>query len=440
MIDEGLKQDVLKRQEAMLAHLGEDVMILQSGDASTQRRQAPAFFYMTGFPQKNSVAVFDPTQETECVTLFVRGKIRQEEVWHGFAIGVDKTREHFPADAVYDIKKLESVLAGRLKDRRVHAKFERDHPSTKTLEKLIESAGATLVTDKEESALRQIVAMRAIKTPWEIEQIRKAVEITGLGHHRCMQAVSRQTHEYQVEAEFAHACTMAGAREFAFSTIAAGGANATCQHYMDNDAPIGKDDMILLDSGCRWNMYSADLTRTFPASGKFTGIQRELYEVVLASEKAGVEAVGPTVRLHDLHVLAAQVLIDGLKQIGILHGSTEEIIEKNAYKDFWPGALCHSLGLDTHDPVPAAEYGGKDAKKTLEPGMIITVEPGFYSQDFNHQIPEKYKHLGIRIEDDVLVTADGYENLSRDVVKEVDDVEAMVSGGRGGTDSSRTPA
>ncbi len=428
-MNKDLYSELQGRQKHILECLGDDLHILPSG-ASTARtemfRQDSNFHYLTGFPETGSVAVFDPTQDSENVTMFVKEKNRQEEVWQGFMVGVRKAQETFPADKVYDIKKLEATLKDRLKGRTVYYKAVQNHPQSKLLEKLLKDSDAEIKT--EGGPFDKVGELRVIKSDWELEQMRQAINITGEGHHACMRKVIEHKFEYQLEAEFEYACKMRGVRGFSFGAIVAAGAHGTCQHYVENNGPISDGDLVLIDSGAEWNMYAADITRTFPATGTFSPVQRDFYEVVLASQKAGVDAVEPGLRLYDLQVISARVLIDGLKSLKVLHGSTDEIIEKEAYKDFWPGGLCHSLGLDVHD-VMTQGYSGRDAEKKLAPGMVITVEPGFYSQDFNHQLPEEFKHIGIRIEDDVLVTDNGHENLSIGIVKEVTDVEQMVQSG-----------
>ena len=422
-------RDIKRRQKAVLKSLGSDVLILATdvgasggfghgGDGN--------FFYLTGFPESRAVVVLDPTQDREPVALFVKAKIRHEEVWEGFAIGVQAAGETFPVDRAHDIRRLEATLKDRLQGRTVYFKSASGMPVCRTLDGILEDAGCTV---RETGApFDRIADLRIVKSAWELKQIREAVRITGEAHHACMRMGGTHRFEYQFETEFEHTCKMQGVRRFGFHPIVAAGAHAPCQHYMENDGPVGPDELVLIDAGAAWNRYTADLTRTFPASGTFSPVQRDLYAVVLASQKAGVAAVRPGVRIHDLHVTAARVLIDGLKDLGILHGATDEIIEKKAYQDFWPGGLAHSLGLNVHDVTPAA-YRGPEATKTLAPGMVITIEPGFYGQDFNHQLPERFKHIGIRIEDDVLVTKSGHENLSVDTVKEIEAVEAMVQAG-----------
>ncbi|MDT8391048.1 MAG: aminopeptidase P family protein [Lentisphaeria bacterium] len=421
-------KDIRSRQKKLLKSLGNDLLILPAGAPAPgvgRFRQDSYFSYLTGFPEQGAVAVFDPSQDTERVCLFVREKDRQDEVWNGFTIGVKQTGDSFPADKAHDIKHLESVLKKRLKGRTVFYNPPPNHPQHARLDKLLKDQEAEVHAEGE--VFDRLAEMRLIKSSWELKQIRQAIAITRDAHHACMRVAKTHRFEYQFEAEFDYACKTRGALHVAFGTIVAAGPHGTCQHYVDNAGPVGATDLVLIDAGAAWNGYCADITRTFPASGTFTPVQRDFYAVVLAAQKAGLDMVAPGVRFHDLQIRAATVLVDGLKDLKLLHGATAEIIEKDAYRDFWPAGLSHSLGLDVHDVTPSA-FRGRDAERTLEAGMVITVEPGFYSQDFNHQISEDIKGIGIRIEDDVLVTETGHENLSADVVKEVDDVERMIQG------------
>lgn len=429
MIDETLYHEIEKRQARVLETLGEDVLILPAGQppADVGRfRQQSDFSYLAGFPEAGAVCVFDPSREEDAVTLFVKEKNQRDEVWNGFTVGVKKGGECFPVGAAHGLAKLVETLAGRFRGRRVYYRAAPHHPQHERIQKLLTEQDAEVRAKGE--VFDEIVRMRMIKSEWELQQMRRAIEITQEAHHACMRAGRRHRHEYQFEAEFEYACKMRGVLHFAFGTIVAAGAHGTCQHYVDNAGPVGENDLVLIDAGAAWNGYCADVTRTFPASGTFSPRQRDFYAVVLAAQKAGVERVAPGVRVRDLHDHAARVLVNGLKKLDILHGETDAIVEKEAYRDFWPAGLSHSLGLDVHDVIPK-DFRGTNATETLQPGMVITVEPGFYSQDFNHQIPQECKGIGIRIEDDVLVTPDGHENLSAGVVKEIDDVERMVCEG-----------
>jgi Xaa-Pro aminopeptidase len=422
--------DIQTRQKRLLSFLGKDIFILLSGHDCYRNshneyafRQGSNFAYLTGFPEKGCVAVFDPTADAP-VTLFVKERIQVEEVWQGFTIGVVGTRERYPVDTAVNVKELESKLRPRLRGRRVHFLTSPAHPLDGTITEMIADSEATFVS--ENSAQDELTRMRVVKSAWEIAQIRRAVELTGEAQHAAMRATPASRWEFEVEAAFEYKMKCGGARGFSFQTIVASGPRATCQHYVANDAALDPDGLVLLDGGAEWNCYAGDLTRTWPASGTFNQVQRDLYEVVLASEKAGVEATLPGAMLDDIQRRSAEVLLEGLKDLGLAHGSTAGIVESGAYKEFWPGFIGHMIGLDVHDVTPAKAFRGLDATEALGPGMIFTVEPGFYSQAFNCQMPMKFQGIGIRIEDVVLVTEDGNENLSRDVVKEIEDVESMI--------------
>jgi len=420
--------EISNRQQRLVEALGDDLLIVPAGSASgaiSRFRQASNFFYLTGFPEHGAVLVIDPGDENGAVNLFIRENDERETIWDGFTMGVEKTAANYPADTVSHINDLEAFLEKRLHGRCLHYRPAEKHPFGSVIGSAIREQNPEV--SAEGAIFDLIVEMRMVKSPAEIEHIRKAVAITRAAMHACMRAGTRHRMEYQFEAELEYHFRKEGALHNAFGTIVAAGSHATCQHYIENDGPVGEDDLILIDGGAVWQGYCGDLTRTFPASGTFSTIQRELYEVVLASEKAGIEKVAPGVCMIDIHKHAAAVLIDGLKEMKLLHGDTEELIESERYKEIWPGALCHALGIDVHD-VTLPGYPKGD--RPLKPGMVITVEPGFYSQAFNEAIPEAYRGIGIRIEDNVLVTEDGHENLSIDTVKEVSDVEALVQSGR----------
>ena len=411
------------RQKRLLNTLGSDTLIIPAEiprSAISRFLQATDFYYLSGFPEHGAVLVMDAGE----VHLFIKENSQKEQVWDGFTMGIDQAGEECPADKVHHIAELEPFLSSRINGRKVHYKEVQEHPSGGLIETLLKQQNSKIVKNSE--VFDAITEMRMVKSPHEIEQMRKAIQITSEAHHACMRAGTRHRKEYQFEAEIEYVYKMHGSMHHAFGAIVAAGNHATCQHYIENSGPVGDQDLILVDTGALWNNYCADLTRTFPASGKFTSIQRDLYEIVLASEKAGVEMVAPGVCMIDIHKHSAAILIDGLKGLGLIKGDTQQLVESAAYKEFWPGALCHSLGLDVHDVLLDGYHKGD---KPLKPGMVITVEPGFYSQAFNRDIPEEYRQIGIRIEDDVLVTENGCENLSIDTVKEVADVEAMVQSG-----------
>lgn len=419
--------ECLGRQQKLLETLGSDIFVLLGGVPLTsigRFRQNSDFLYLTGFEEHGGVLVMDSTDATGPVHLFVRENSEKEQIWEGFTMGIDRAAECCPADSIRHIREFEAFVQDRLKGRKLHFRSVPGHPCGELLEAEALRQGASVI--REGAVFDAITEMRMVKSPYEIEQMREAIRITSEAHHACMRAGMRHRREYQFEAEFEYACKMQGVLHFAFGTIVAAGNHATCQHYIENTGPVGDNDLVLIDAGAVWNGYCADLTRTFPASGVFSTLQRDLYEIVLAAQKAGIERVAPGVCMIDIHRHAAVILIDGMKDLGLIQGSTQEWVESTNYKDYWPGALCHSLGIDVHDGLLPGYHKGD---KPLKPGMVITVEPGFYSQAFNREIAEEFREIGIRIEDNVRVTADGYENMSIATVKEVSEVEAMVQAG-----------
>ncbi len=421
--------EIKVRQQQLLKALDNDLFILPAGVPQLEISrfvQDTNFFYLTGFPEQGAILIIDPTGASEQISLFVRENTEHEQVWDGFTMGVEQASALCPADKVRKTNELADFLDRlQLQSRRVYYRAVPGHPACELIEKAIQSQGAELL--QQGPALDKLMHMRMIKSPLEIELMRQAINITGEAHHACMRAGMRYRHEYQFEAEFEYTCKLQGILNWAFGSIVAAGNHATCQHYIENAGVVRDQDLVLLDGGGVWDHYCADITRTFPASGRFSSVQRDLYQVVLTAEKAGIEMVAPGVCMSELHRHSAVVLIEGLKDLGVIKGNTDELIDSAAYKDIWPGALCHSLGLDVHDELLPGYHKGD---KALEPGMVITVEPGFYAQAFNPDIPEDFRKIGIRIEDDILVTETGYENLSVATVKEVADVESMVQSGQ----------
>ena len=422
MLDKNHLKDLKRRHSQVLKFLEDRVLIVVSGyekvrnnDVHYDFRQDSTFNYLTGFPEPDSVALFDPDSESENYVLFVRERDRFMELWNGFRFGSEGAMEHFKPDAAYTISQLEEVLLKKLCDRKVVLLCEENHPLEDRLLTLTE--GLRRKTDEEE-AVKFISSLRCIKSEFEIECMRKASKISIDAHHSLMKIAPSSEYEYNLHADLVHSCMNRGASIMAYPPIVASGVNATCLHYNSNNTKIDRDGLILVDAGCEIGGYAADITRTFPASGKFTDIQKDCYELVLNAQNDVLAKVRPGESLGSLHTTAVDTLVDGLIGMGIIKCSHEEAIEKKAYTDYYPHGTGHWLGLDVHDTGP-----GKDAH--FVEGMAFTVEPGLYFQTYNDRILESYKGIGIRIEDNVVVTADGYENLTANCVKEVKDIEGL---------------
>jgi len=340
------------------------------------------------------------------------------ELWNGFRFGTEGAKEYFNPDEAYTVSQLEEVLLKKLSGRKVVLLCEQYHPLE---ERLLTLTEGLRLTDDEEEIIQKISSMRLVKSEFEIDCMREASRISIDAHHKLMENASSVDHEYNLHADFIHHCTSEGAMILAYPPIVASGANATCLHYGANNQPIEKNGLVLVDAGCEIGGYAADITRTFPASGKFSNVQKMCYDLVLKAQQDVLDKVRPGESLSSLHSVAVNTLTEGLISMGIIKSSLDEAIEKRNYTDYFPHGTGHWLGLDVHDTGP-----GKEAKFT--PGVAFAVEPGLYFQTYNDSILEEFKGVGIRIEDNIIVTEDGYENLTEACVKQAEDVEAKVQG------------
>ena len=425
MPDQTLLAELKKRQKEFLEFIDDRIVIIVSGfekvrnnDVYHPFRQDSTFNYFTAFPEPDSVALFDASSESENYLLFVRERDKFMELWNGFRFGTKGALENFKPDSAYSVSQLEEVLLKKLSDRKVVLLCEDAHPLEERLETL---ADGLRTLEDEQEIIQKISSMRVIKSEYEISCMREASRISIEAHHGLMEKVSTSSFEYNLHADFVHTCMNQGAGSMAYPPIVASGANATCLHYGVNDKALDKSGLVLVDAGCEIGGYAADITRTFPASGTFTPVQKDCYDLVLQAQLDVLEKVMPGESLSSLHSVAVNTLTEGLISMGIIKCSIDEAIDKRNYTDYYPHGTGHWLGLDVHDSGP-----GKDAK--FEVGMAFTVEPGLYFQTYNEKILEEYKGIGIRIEDNVVVTEKGYENLTSACVKTSADVEKKVLG------------
>lgn len=417
--------ELKKRQAEVLEFIGDRVLIVVSAfekvrnnDVHHPFRQDSTFHYLTAFPEPDSVAVFDAQDDRESYQLFVRERDKFMELWNGFRFGTEGAREYFRADAAYAVSELEDVLLKKLAGRKVVLLCEASHPLEERLLTLSEGLRST---EDEEEIIQKLSFMRLVKSEFEIHCMREASRISIQGHHALMENVLKTEYEYRLHADFVHKCMSEGALVMAYPPIVASGVNATCLHYHANNMAVDRNGLVLVDAGCEIGGYAADITRTFPASGKFTEVQKMCYELVLQAQEDVLAKVMPGETLSSLHAVAVNTLTEGLVSMGVIKSSIDEAIEKRTYVDYYPHGTGHWLGLDVHDAGP-----GKEEK--FKPGMAFTVEPGLYFQTYNEAVLEEFKGLGIRIEDNVLVTKDGCENLTSSCVKKLEDVEAKVLG------------
>jgi len=404
---------------------------VRNADTHYPYRPDSHFYYLSAFPEAEAVIVLfagsGPGESRQA--LFCRDKNPEREIWDGFRYGPDAAREIFGFDEAYSISELPAKLVDWTCDRpALYTPLGLypgwDHTVTATLNEVRNRVRTGIAAPETVIDVRSaIAAMRLIKDAQELKLMRRAAEISSLAHRRAMARTEPGWYEYQAEAELAHEFLRFGAQAVAYPSIVASGPNACVLHYRDNNRQMQASDLLLIDAGCEFQGYASDITRTFPVGGKFSGAQKTVYELVLAAQLACIDAVEPGKPFHDYHKVAERVLAQGLIDLKLCEGSLDAVLESGAYKQFYMHRAGHWLGLDVHD-VGLYRIAGES--RTLEPGMVLTVEPGCYIRPADN-VPEEFWDIGVRIEDDVLVTAGGSENLTAATPKSLSDVEAACA-------------
>ncbi len=427
------------RRARIMERLGDGVMLLpaavervRTADIEYPFRQNSDFDYVTGFPEPDAVAVLAPAAKEKFV-LFVRPRDPERAIWVGARAGVEGAVADYGADAAYPIDDLDKELPrwlGPAAD--IHLNLMREDAVTGRLLAIVRRVQASrpragsgpMATIHDPGAL--LHEMRLHKGPDELARMRAAIAIACEAHRDAMARARPGMMEFEVEALIDHTFRRRGATGPAYPSIVAGGINATVLHYTTNDCPLGADQLLLIDAGAELAGYCADVTRTFPIGRRFTPAQRDLYDAVLAAQLAAIGAVKPGVTLEDLHTIVLRVLCEALLAVGLLTaGSVDEAIEKEAYKRVYMHRTSHWLGRDVHD-VGAYQQGGQP--RPLAPDMVFTIEPGLYVPADADDLPDAFRGIGIRIEDDVLVTSSGAEILSAAAPKQVAEIEALREG------------
>ena len=402
----------------------------RNGDVRFPFRPDSNFYYLTHFPEPEAVAVLAPGRDEGEFILFCRERDADKEVWDGRREGLEGAREKYGADQSFPIGELSKRLPKILENRaRVFAGMGRDKEFDSDLIGWIntvrERQRAGVNAPGEFADLGHILhEMRVIKRRDEQKLMRAAAKISCAAHKVAMRATAPGVYEYQVQAELECAFRRAGSASPAYPSIVAGGANACILHYTENNRVLADGDLLLIDAGAELDCYASDITRTFPVSGKFSGAQKAVYEIVLAAQKAAIDSIKPEREMDAHQTVATEVLTDGLIDIGLLSGERNELIETNAAKKFTLHRIGHWLGMDVHD---VGDYKIDRQWRLLEAGMALTVEPGLYIPA-SADVDAKWHDIGVRIEDDILVTRDGNEVLSADAPKEVGDIEAWMAG------------
>jgi Xaa-Pro aminopeptidase len=406
---------------------------MRNRDAEHTYRQDSDFHYLTGFPEPEAVVVLIPKRKHAEYILFCRERDPEMETWHGRRAGLDGAMEEYGADDAFPITDIDDILPGLLEncERVFYAmgcNTGFDNQVNGWVNQLRDKARAGVHTPGEFVALDHLLHdMRLYKSRAEITAMRKAAKISAKAHIRAMQTTKPGMMEYEIEAEFQHHYKK-NACAHAYTPIVGGGENGCILHYTENSAQLRNGDLLLIDAGAENDLYAADITRTFPVNGSFNPEQKALYQIVLDAQLAAIEKVKPGNHWNEPHEAAVKVITKGLIKLGLLKGNLRTLIKEQAYRTFYMHRTGHWLGMDVHD---VGDYKVGDVWRELEPGMVLTVEPGLYiapgTKVGNRAVAKKWQGIGIRIEDDVLVTKDGCDILSKDAPKTINDIETVMA-------------
>jgi Xaa-Pro aminopeptidase len=429
-----MQSEYQQRRQALMEKIGTGTAIFRSAptavmhnDVEYNFRQDSDFFYLTGFDEADAVAVFAPHHEEHKFVLFVQPKDPEKETWHGYRVGVDAAKERYGADEAYPIAELDEHLPKYLEQAdRIYYRLGRDRNFTQTLlthwQKLITSYGKRGTGPKAiEDVGFTLHGMRMVKSDAELALMRKAIAISVEAHNVAREMAQPGRYEYEIQAEMDYIFRKNGAQGPAYPSIVASGENACILHYTTNNRQMQDGELLLIDAGASYDYYNADITRTFPVGERFTQEQQILYDLVLKAQTAAIAQIQPNNPYNAFHDAAVKVLTEGLVGLGLLVGEVDKLIEEEKYKPFYMHRTGHWLGLDVHD---AGFYKiGKETWQPLGIGNVVTVEPGLYigpdiklAED-QPEVPARWRGIGIRIEDDVLVTASGHEVLTAAVPK-----------------------
>lgn len=405
----------------------------RSYDTEYKFRQDSDFYYLTGFPEPDAIAVISPSDKKAPYILFVRPRDPEMEIWNGRREGIEGAIKNYGASCAYSIEEFEERMPALLNGKsKLYYRFGVDDKLDRIiLQYLSIQRFRRLKTPYPPHTIVDptviIGEMRLHKSPEEIELMRKSCEIAAEAHILAMKSVKPGMTEAQVEAIIEHHFRMSGASGPAYNSIVGSGANATILHYVENNAVLKDGDLILIDAGCEYKGYASDITRTFPISGRFTKAQREIYDVVLEVQIECIKATRVGFTVQQRQELSIELLTEGMKKLGLLKGSTKKLIKEKAYERYYMHGVGHYLGLDVHDAGRYFLDQQATISRPFEPGMVLTVEPGIYIQPDDKEAPEKYRGVGVRIEDDVLITKEGNEVLTWKVPKQAEEIEELMN-------------
>lgn len=435
------QSEYARRRKALMEQLEPDSIAIlpaapthvRNRDVEYAYRQDSDFQYLTGFPEPEAVLVLIPGREHGEYILFCRERDPAREQWDGLRAGQEGAVRDYGADDAFPIADIDEILPGLIEGRErvyyaIGANAEFDQRLMEWINQIRAKSRQGAQPPSEFFALEHLLhEMRLFKSPAELKVIRYAAEISAEAHAQAMRASRPGLYEYHLEAELEYRFRRGGARLPAYGSIVASGNNACILHYQNNDAPLHDGDLVMIDAGCEIDCYASDISRTFPVNGRFSPEQRALYEIVLEANLEALKYVAPGRSWNEPHDATVRVITAGLLRLGILHGELERLIEEGAYKPYYMHRAGHWLGLDCHD---VGDYKIAGRWRLLEPGMLLTVEPGIYISKDQDEVEEKWRGIGIRVEDNVLVTRDGHEITTAGVPKTIDAIEALMAAAR----------
>ena len=432
------KKEYSRRRKRLMDMMGDQsVAIIPTAPVSIRNRDVEFsfrpesdFYYLTGYSEPESVAVLIPDRHHGEYVLFCRERDEKMETWNGRRAGLEGACELYGANDAFPIEDMDDILPGLLEDRdRIYYTMGNNAPFDHRVLGWVNQVRKRIRTGVKSpdvfiSLNHLLHEMRLFKSRDEVSLMRKAAKIAASAHKRAMRICKPGMMEYQIEAELLHEFMLNGARSPAYPSIVGGGANSCILHYTENADELKDGDILLIDAGAEYGNYASDISRTFPVNGTYSREQRQIYELVLDANLAAIAEVKPGKQWNDPHDIAVSVLTEGLLSLGILKGKLSALIKEQAYKKYFMHRTGHWLGMDVHD---VGDYKLDGEWRNLEPGMVTTIEPGLYFQP-HKGLSSKWWNIGVRIEDDVLVTRDGNEVMTRDAPKTVDEIEALMAG------------
>ena len=400
-------------------------------DTDYAYRQDSNFYYLSGYEEPDSLILIRPDHDKEKFIIFCRDRDPLREQWDGFRTGQDGAIQEYQADNAYSINSIDQMMPELLAGVKniyfsMSAPCGVDLKISQWVEDIRKNTRAGAEPPHNLLSLDSILhEMRLIKEDHEMDLMKQAADITTEAHIRAMQAVTPGMYEYQLEAEYLYAFNKNGARSPAYNSIVGGGNNSCILHYVENNAELKDGDLVLVDAGCEYKYYASDVTRTFPVNGKFSPEQKEIYSIVLEAHKQSMEQAKPGNKWNLMHEKSVEVIVEGLLDLGLLKGTKDQVIENGDYSKFYMHRIGHWLGMDVHD---VGGYKQDGDWRDLEKGMVMTIEPGIYILDSLEDVDDKWKGIGVRIEDDIVVTGSGFEVLTPNVPRTIEEVEHTIQG------------